>query len=122
MKNFTKAWMLFIVVQAFAVSPGLAQFAKTSSFYSDRCNTGSDEIMVTVNDTGGEAVTVTIKVTNLVTSASTSYPVNRDTDVRPNCDWLASSEGPKSLETVAILSPKLPQQRLASMTLSAPIG
>ncbi len=78
MKNLTKAWMLFMVVQAFAVSPGLAQPAKTSSFYSDRCSTLSDEILVTIFDTGEIAATVTIRVTNLVTSASTDYDVTRD--------------------------------------------
>ena len=94
MKNLTKAWMLWMVIQALAVPSGLAQPAKTSSsFYEDRCNTSSDEILVTVFDTGGEAATVTIKVTNLVTDADSSYQVTRDDDARGDCDWLASSEG-----------------------------
>jgi len=58
-----------------------------------------DEIMVTLFDTGETPATVTIKVTNLVTDADSSYQVTRNTDARPNCDWFASSEGGTSFGT-----------------------
>jgi len=66
MKTVMRVWTLTMAFQTFCVLSAWSQAAKTTSFYTDRCNTLSDEIMVTIFDTGETPATVTIKVTNLV--------------------------------------------------------
>ncbi len=82
---------MLIALQLVTFGEVLSQQVKSSSsFFTDRCNTVSEEIAITVFGSGG----VTEKVTNLETLSSTSDDITASTNHRaPQCDWTANTEG-----------------------------
>lgn len=83
-------FITFFILHFFAVKNGYSQFSKTdSNFFTTRCNTTSDEIMITIFDEGN----LSVKFTNLETSATSTYTRNESENIDGGCDLILTSEG-----------------------------